>query len=226
MTRHHHPILLAAALLALTLLPGCQAIFAITEKMFPDDRVPPKFKLPEKRKVLVLVDDLERPVSYPPVKIALANRCNELLKEKKLADEIITYDRVLNLQTADKKFNQMAISTIAEKLGADLVIYVNLDEFSLKDDPKETLWHGRLGAKVRVVDAKARPPAPATIWPDEHAGFPVRVTEPPTDNNSDIHGELLAKTLANRLADEVVGLFTEHYVPRNKPPAPADSNEN
>lgn len=211
-------LLLAAMLAALTGLCGCAGIFALSEKLWPKDRVPAKFTLPAQRKVLVLPDDVERPVGYPPVKAALAKRCNKLLLEQKLAAEVIDYSQVQNLAASRKDFNQMAISTIAKEVGADLVIYVNIEQFALKDDPMETLWHGRMAAKVRVVDVLAKSDAPATIWPEEHAGYPVGVSEPAADNSSETFGQQLSNTLADRLAEKVVGLFNEHWVERNRLP--------
>jgi hypothetical protein len=211
-------LLLAALLAGMAGLCGCAGMFALGEKLWPKDRVPPKFTLPAQRKILVLPDDVDRPVGYPPVKAALANRCNKLLMEQKLAAQVIDYSQVQNLAASRKDFNQLAISSIAEKLGADLVIYVNIEQFALKDDPMETIWHGRMSVKVRVVDVLAKSTESATIWPEEHAGYPLGVSEPAADNSSETFGQQLANTLANRLGEQVVGLFYEHWVERNRLP--------
>jgi len=208
--------LLGWMLVAGALLCGCHGPLlvplAFLEKLFPKDRVPPKFKLPADKKVLVFPDDLLRPVSYPPVKRALAEKANALLVEKKLVAGIVPYDKLIDLQHDDVNFNRLSVATVGRRLGAELVIYINLDEFSLKDSPVGTLWRGRFAGKVRVVDVtKGR------LWPDESAGHPVRVEEPVTENTSETYGTQLARKLAERLAGEVVGLFHSHYVDRHRP---------
>ena len=214
--RRWRTMLLGWLLAAGALTGGCHAPLllplAFLEKMFPKDRVPPKFKLPAGKKVLVFPDDMLRPMSYPPAKRTLARKANALLVEKKLVAGTVPYDRLIDLQHDDVNFNRRSVATVGRKLGADLVIYISIDEFALKDSPVGTLWHGRFAGKVRVVDVvKGR------LWPDESAGFPVRVEEPITENASETYGTQLAQKLAERLAEEVVGLFHSHYVDRHRP---------
>lgn len=204
--------LTGATLASAMLLGGCIIPLTIAELMFPKSKVKPLFELPGKRTALVFPDDMQRPVNYPPVKRALARKLNELLMESKLASAVVAYDKLTDLRSAEPDFNRLAVATIARKLGADLVIYVDITEFSLKDSPVGTLWRGRFGGKVRVVDVdKGR------LWPDASAGHPVRVIEPLTENSSEIYGAELSRKLAARLAEEICGLFTSHQVDRHQP---------
>ena len=198
---------------AVMLLPaGCQLPIAILAKLFPKEPVPPRFVLPADKTILVFPDDIKRPLVYPPVKRTLAEKADKLLIEHSLAAETIPYDKLIDLRNAEPEFNLMSIPKIGRRLGADLVIYVSIEEFSLKDNPIDTLWRGRLAGKVKVVDVlKGR------IWPDESAGFPIRIVEPITDNSSRDYGSQLARKLAERMAEEVCGLFHKHYIDRARP---------
>ena len=201
--------LAAAGMLALS---GCQLPLAIMEKMFPKDRVPPQFKLPAGKVVLVFPDDVERPVSYPPVKRRLAEKINELLMEKKLAARTVPHDRLTELRGLEPDFDRMHVPTVGRKCGADLVVYLAIDRFTLKETPIEAFWRGRLDVRVKVVDVgKGR------IWPDGLAGFPISVQEPRTENTSETYGSELAKKLADEMAVEVAGLFHARLVDRHKP---------
>ncbi|KKL77934.1 hypothetical protein LCGC14_2029910 [marine sediment metagenome] len=217
MIRKHKFLLLPVLALAAGVLgSGCQALLlgpvAMIELLFPKSREPAEFKLPAGKTVLVFPDDMLRPVSYPPVKRALAERICKTLKDKKLVANAVPYDSLIDLQHNEANFNRMAVASVGRRLGADLVIYINIGEFSLKDSPVGTLWSGRFAAKVRVVDVRK-----GRIWPDESAGYPVRIVEPMTDNSSESFGALLSLKLAGRLADEVSGLFHTRYVDRHRP---------
>jgi hypothetical protein len=205
----------AVALLAgagMLALAGCQLPLAIIEKMFPKDRVPPRFKLPADKVVLVFPDDVERPVSYPPVKRRLAEKINELLIEKKLVARTVSHDQLTALRGTEPNFDRMHVPTVGRKCEADLVVYLAIDRFTLKDTPVETIWRGRLDVRVKVVDVKK-----GRIWPEEMAGFPISVQEPTTENTSESYGAELSRKLADKLAVEVTGLFHERLVDRHKP---------
>jgi hypothetical protein len=204
--------LLASVMLAAPMLSGCQAVWVVLEKMFPKEKVSAKFRLPANKTVLVFPDDLENPVSYPQVKHVLARRLSAILAEKKLAGETVPYERLLELQAAEPDFNLMSIPKIGRRLGADLVVYVNIEQFALKDNPVDTLWRGRFAGRVKVVDVlKGR------IWPDESAGCRVKVNAPIADSTSEAFGGEVARVLAESLAVEVAWLFHDHYVERNRP---------
>ena len=202
-------LLAAAGMLALA---GCQLPLAIMEKMFPKDRVPPQFKLPAGKIVLVFPDDVEHPVSYPPVKRRLAEKVNELLMEKKLAARTVSHDRLVELRGSEPNFDRMHVPTVGSRCGADLVVYLAIDRFTLKETPVEALWRGRLEVRVKVVDVKQ-----GRIWPDELAGFAISVQEPTTETTSETYGAELSKKLADKLAVEVAGLFHARLVDRHKP---------
>ena len=205
---------------AMLCLQGCAAIGWMVNAFAPPKKVDAIFKLPEGKKVLVFVDDLLRPVDYEPVKAELTEGINRQLEAHDLAKETIAYEDLLTLMAATPEFNELAVSEIGERLGADIVLYVEIDEFALKDDEVSPLWHGRLAAGVRVVDAKDATPGSdddamgARLWPDDRAGgYPVRPVEIPAHAaSSDGHGAQLSQTLAAVMADRVAKLFYKHEI--------------
>ncbi len=201
-----------AVLAAGLMLSGCQAIFVGLEKMFPKEKVSALYKLPGNKTVLVFPDDLQNPVSYPPVKRQLSLQLSDILKRQRIAAQTVAYEKLVDLRSSEPQFNLMGICKIGRKLGADLVVYVNIEQFTLKDNPVDTLWRGRLAGRIKVVDVlKGR------LWPDESAGYPVRVVAPLAESTSDTFGGELAKKLADDFAVEVAQLFHDHYVERGRP---------
>lgn len=200
-------------LVSIMLIPtGCPLPLAILEKLFPQEKVPPRFTLPANKTIMVFPDDIKCPLIYPTIKRVLVEKADKLLIKHSLASKTIPYDKLIDLRNAEPEFNLMSIPKIGRRLGADLVIYVSIEEFSLKDNSVDTLWRGRLVGKVKVVDVlKGR------IWPDESTGFPISINEPITENSSAAFGAELARKLAERMAEEACGLFHKRYIDRARP---------
>ncbi len=189
---------------------GCGAPIAwLVAQFAPPQKIEPVYEFPKNKKVLVFVDDLLNPVSYIAVKNDLTKKLNRQLTEHGIVKDVISYDRLMDLKGAMPKFNQLAISEVGNKLGADVVLYVQIDKFSLKDDEESPLWHGNFEATIRMVDVdKGR------LWPkDRPSGYPVEPVKTPTqDNLSTTYGSELASQLATMMADKIAKLFYEHEV--------------
>jgi len=215
-TKRSTVLALAVALAATAACSGCQVFAAGLAMAFPEEKVPAEFELPDAKssKVLIFADDMFNPISYPPAKRALTEKMNQILIEKQLAAEVIPYDRLRDLETAEPDFNRLAVSTVGKRLGADLVIYVLLNPLSLKDNPADSFWRGRFSGRVRVVDTHQR----RRIWPEESAGREIKVLEPQTENSSPTYDRDLALKLGEHMGVAVAQLFHVHYVDRAQPP--------
>jgi len=201
-----------AVLLAPLLLSHCScAVFAWLAATFsPPEKVEAQFRPPADKTMLVFVDDILNPVDHEPIKIELTHRLNEHLSANKVAARTVPYDRLADLIASTPNFNLLAISEVGQKLGADLVLYVQIDEFALKDKAATQLWHGNLEATVRVVDVtKGR------LWPrNRPAGHSMPPVETPTaTGSSDTNAEEITHTLAAMMADQIAKLFYKHEVP-------------
>jgi hypothetical protein len=181
-----------------------------TEPFVPAKKVPAEYEPPAGKTMLVFVDDMFHPVDYEPVKIQLTEMLNEQLIAHKVAAKTIPYSRIGELM-ATPEVNKLAVSEIGTRLGADMVLYVQIDEFVLRDAAAASeLWKGRLGTTVRLVDVtKGR------LWPtDSPAGHVVPKAETQTiSDSSQARGEQISKDLAAETADKIAKLFYSHTTP-------------
>ena len=189
-------------------LGGCAAFSWFVAQFAPPQEVKAEFKLPKDKKVLVFVDDMLHEVNYAPIKGDLTEKLNSQLAEHKIAANTIPYEQVQDL-AARGDFNRLAVKEVGEKLGADVVIYVDIERFSLKENEASPLWRGELAGSVRVVDVKV-----GRLWPTDREKYPVPAVEtPPTENASKTYGAELSRLLAEKLADRIAKLFYDHKVP-------------
>ena len=192
------------------LAPGCAGIKYMAAVMAPPEKVKPLYTLPADKKVLVFVDDIRHPLTYEAVKMDLAQRVGRLLAQHKMAQEVIPPDKLLDLASSMQNFNQVPIPDVGQKLGADLVLYIEIDRFSLRESNDSPLWLGRFVTRVKIVDSKV-----GRIWPEDRPnGYPVPpVDTPATANFNESFGAVLATKLAEDMAVRVVNLFREHEKP-------------
>jgi hypothetical protein len=204
---------LAAAIVAAAVSAapgGCAAVAWTVAQFAPPQKVEALYRLPKDKKVLVFVDDYLREVRYEPVKALLADQVNQRLTKQELVASTIPYQKVADLSAARTTFNELAVSQVGGELGADIVIYVHIDAFSTKDLEDSPLWHGHFQTTVRVVDVRA-----GRLWPtDRPEGYAVDPLETPaTDSSAANYESQLAAELADAMAERIVNVFCDHYVP-------------
>jgi len=203
--------ILIGLLATATATGGCAVAGFWASVFAPPKTIQAKYELEPEGKVLVLVDDLGKPTGYEKIKRLLTEKVNLLLLDNGAADKVVSYEDIFRLAASRPDFNRMGISNVAKKLGANQIIYVHLDEFSLKDDSNISLWHGKLGVLVRVVDASGK-----TQWPaDRPSGHKPGTSETPEiDNTSATYGATVAAQLADDMALKIARLFYKHTLPR------------
>lgn len=193
-------------------LGGCSPGLGWLGSVFaPPEKIKAVYHPPKGKKVLVFVDDIKRPVSYSPIKGELTRLLNRRLTEANVAAETVPYEKMLDLVAATPDFNHLPVATVGRRLGAELVVYVHIDKFSLKEEEIGTLWQGRFEASVRVVDVRK-----GVLWPKDRPmdGFDVPpIKTPATIEVSPTYGRKLSQELAEKMAERIAFLFYDHEVP-------------
>lgn len=240
-------ITLLVALPLCAAMSSCQGIAWALASFTPPQKVKPLYTPDGTKKVLVFVDDARYPVTYEPIKRELAQKISEQLMAHKLAAEIIPYEQVMRLRddtgssgevtsapasdvatSSDtaRRFENMDIVTVGRRTGAQVVLYVEITAFRLKDDPGSPMWEGRLATSVRWVNVAGKNFDEARLWPKDAprtTGFDVPPVGMPAKEDLALnYGMELARNLAEQMADRITKLFYEHEVPAQGEEAPSD----
>lgn len=203
------------ALLGVLPIGGCaRPIIAwIVANFTPPKKVEAKFELPDDKRVLVLVENRTADGSFETVMRDLTKALNRELIKHDLADKTIAYEELMALRFSTPDYGRLAVTRIGQKLNAELVLYVHIDQFSLKDNAEDVLWQGRLEASVRVVQVTEGLTAEeARLWPkDRRAGYPVEpLKRPPVANSSRNYSARLVQHMAVEMADRIAKLFYDY----------------
>jgi hypothetical protein len=210
--RIHRVILGGLLAVLLVQAGGCGAFVAWTVAQFaPPKKVPAEYKWPDHKRVLVLVEDPTGQLEYEPIKGELTARLNAQLLANGVTKAVVDYNQLIDLKNRMPQFDQLAQSQVAQAAGADLVLYVRIDEFHLHNDPTSPIWQGKFKTSVCVTDVHT-----GRLWPkDRPAGFPIGPIETPLTAESDLsYGVKLARLLSDEMADRIARCFYSYEVPQ------------
>ncbi len=187
---------------------GCAGVAWFAAIFSPPKAVPAEYVFPRQETVLVLVDDPTDIAGSTPVKYELTRRINKELEDNQITEHLVSYKRLMDISAATPNFNRLSTAEIGRKADADIVLYIKIDHFSLKDNSMTPIWHGKFKTSVRVVDVEE-----GRLWPkDLVGGYPVQEvdTKPIEGDGSSRFETKLAKSMAHEMAKNIVNLFYEH----------------
>lgn len=173
---------------------------------------PPKvsaaYTLPAGKSLVVFVDDRANRAPRRSLRDVVAREAESTLISKK----VVAADRVFPSAAATRAslgetYNQpLSIAEIGRRVGADLVLYVEMTGFSISQDGV-TLSQSA-GAQVKIIDAATG----ERLFPAEQSGYPANVRLPgggsaPTEMAQRARHE---QALATALGAQIARLFFSH----------------
>jgi hypothetical protein len=202
---------LAAALL--TAASGCNIVgpaLLIVEGPPTNEAV---FKLDETRTHVIFIDDLKSRVPKRSLRTEIATSAEQaLLEEKVLAQEQLIATSAIMRVAADDAFGApMSVAQMGERVGADVVIDVSREEWTLTQD--RGTYTPKVVALVKIIDAETK----QRIWPKVGSGHRLTVEPRDQTNAGEVPKDLASRTaaeqaLAKRCGKALAELFFEHEV--------------
>lgn len=203
--------ILLASLAALLAAAGCNlAVPALYVAQGPPKQ-PALFTLPKDKKTVVFVDDRKNVISRLQLRAMLADDVGTIFQRLELVDEVVSGRELISyVRRVETSSKRVSIEELGNAVGADVVLYVEMDAFALTPDgatPKPTAL-----ARVKVVDVEKR----ERLFPPV-GGDPAGVTVQAEINalaadayRTSANRRKLEDALAKRLADQITKLFYEH----------------
>jgi hypothetical protein len=199
---------LAALILAVA---GCNIVGPAFVLVHGPEKIPAVYTLDPERPTVILVDDRSNRVPRRSLRLTLAQEAEKsLLKEKALKD-MIGAQAALTAAGADKDGRPLSIAEIGRAVGAQVVIYATVDQFTLSPDGNSFLPTAQL--RVKIIDAVND----KRIWPDDRGGYictarlPIKGDTAPTTLNEQAKAE---DELAQETGLALARLFFKHERPR------------
>lgn len=133
---------------------------------------PPKLErettLDKNRSIAVMIDDPSNVIPRATLRAELGKNMEEILLNKGLVKEAISSASVLSVAKEDRYGKRRSIVEVGRTVGADVVIWVGVEEFVLSGDGQS--FSPTIQARVKLIDTESD----ARIWPTEEMGYPLR----------------------------------------------------
>lgn len=199
------PLLLAAFSAALA---GCNIVAPIGYLAYGPEKTPAAHTLDKQRATVIVIDDPASVTSRRQLRAEMGERADSLLLSKAGLKEVIDSRAAMAVLTRDRASDPMTVEEIGRSLGADVVIWIAMDSFSLTPDGQAYAPSARMRAKVIDSTTGKR------LWPtDKPAGhafgvdIPTRAAQLPEGTTGIAAAE---RSLALRCGDAIAQLFYEH----------------
>ena len=199
--------ILHSALCILLLLPGCAVLGVAAYKIAGPAKVPAQY-VPEKRPMLVLVENYEHQSSVNSHADLLGYMLVKELGERKIVP-LVPLEKLQELRDARAaEFPTMSMAAIGRELGADQILYVQLhrsDVTPMAGGGGSDALTGQTAASVKVVDVGTGD----TLWPGgagAEGGYPVSAaTKLGAHNGANVQD--VRQRMYAQLSHDIVKLF-------------------
>jgi hypothetical protein len=200
---------LAIRCLVLVLLasPGCIQFASAWANITGGDVIEPEYKLGQ-GPLLILIEDPRGDVSDPRAMRELHATISDIFVEFKVNHRVVPWEQRERLERAEKEYSKLSIREIGEKLGAEQVLYVRVEKFSLQSEPGAPIFKGEFITRVKVLDTKQE--KDVRQWPREPSGRRISVTTPAISSEGDKSASDVAKELAIKMGQAITEMFYEH----------------
>jgi hypothetical protein len=183
---------------------GCTVVGAALYKLTPEQEIKPQFTLADVPTV-VLVENYRTPDLSANDSELLARELQSKLEENKVKIKLVKTEKILDLRNSrPKDFGSLSVPQIAKAVGAEQVIYVDLQGSGISSLTGQSMFQGKAAASVKVIDAKTG----LTTWPPESAeGLSVSSETNALKGREEGSYASVRTELFNGLATKVARLF-------------------
>lgn len=200
------PLSIAAVL---TMMPGCNVVTPIAYAIHGPEKVMPVFTLEELAKTVIFVDDPSSRITQRRLRYAIADRATKELLAKRVLVDMLDPRGILTAASNERYGEQMSISELGKSVGADVVIYAVVTDFSMS--PETGAYIPRSNLRVKVIDVASG----KRLWPGDEKGHLANVQIPQKPgSNPTSSGERLEieQSLADRTGLGLAQLFYKHEI--------------
>jgi len=202
-------LILLSIAATLTMLPGCNVVTPIAYAIHGPEKIDPVFTLDETLKTVVFVDDPSSRITQRRLRYSIADRATKELLAKRILVDMLDPRGILTAASNERYGEQMSISELGKSVGADIVIYAVVTDFSMSPEQGAYIPNAKLRVKVIDVAQGMR------IWPSDETGHLANIQIPQkTGTTPTTSGERLEveQSLANRTGLGLAQLFYKHEI--------------
>lgn len=186
---------------------GCHDMAVLWANMQGGDTIEAEYTF-AKGPLLILIDDRNGRVSESKAIKELHETIATNFLQNNVNSRIVPFRDWQRLHQSEEKYDKMSVREIGEKLGADQVLWIGVDKFTLQSEPGAPLYKGLFTVRIKVLSTERK--ADVRQWPREEQGRLMSAETPPVSVDGDKSGADVATELGIKLGQKIAGLFYKH----------------
>jgi len=200
-----------------TVLSGCSIIgFIGAGKQAMEDQMlieKPAVYLLEGYRVAVVIDtDLAVHYEHPGISTLIATAVAGRIAKNVTDVQVIRPDAVARWQFETPQWSAMPSTEIAKSLGADRVVFIDLQHYTLTPPGNQWLWEGRCSALIGIIESDSYEHDGFVDTYEIIAGFPRR---PAVLTREEANEGTIEQGLLNEFIKQTAWLFYLHEEPKH-----------
>jgi len=188
---------------------GCNVVTPIAYAIHGPGKVDPVYTLEKELKTVVFVDDPSSRVTQRRLRYTIAKRTTDELLAKRILVDMLDPRGILTAASNERFGAQKSIAELGKSVGADIVIYAVVTDFSMSREAGSYIPQAALRVKVIDVATGER------LWPSDETGMVANIRAPQrTKSAAASTGERLEseQTLAQRTGLGLAQMFYKHEI--------------
>ena len=206
---HRIALFLLSIIPTLILIPGCNVVTPVAYAIHGPEKINPVYTLDKELKTVVFVDDPSSRITQRRLRYTIADRATKELLAKRILVDMLDPRGILTAASKDKYGELSTIADLGKSVGADIVIYAVVTDFSLS--PETGTYIPKAMLRVKVIDVASG----KRLWPDDETGHLANIQMPQKPGTSpSTSGERIQteQELAQRAGLGLAQLFYKHEI--------------
>lgn len=158
---------------------------------------------------VVVAADRAIQADFPSLTSVITDRINGRLFQHSGATGFIPTQTGLTYLLNRPQWTAMPLGELAEELGVERLVFIEIWEYRLNDPGNSYLWEGVAQASVGVIDPTSALPDEFVFEKQVRVGFP----DGPGFGPAEISRKVVSSALLSRLVDRASWLFYDHQEP-------------
>ena len=202
-------LLLSSLAIAFAHLSGCNVVTPIAYAIHGPEKVMPAFNLSEHAKTVIFVDDPSSQITQRRLRYTIADRATKELLAKRVLVDMLDPRGILTAASNERHGDLMSIAELGKSVGADIVIYAVITDFSMS--PETGSYIPRTTMRIKIIDVATG----ERIWPSSEKGHLANIQIPQKPGSyPNTTGDKLEvqQQLAQRTGLGLAQLFYKHEI--------------
>ena len=189
---------------------GCNIVTPVAYAIHGPEKVMPMYTLDKNASTVIFVDDPSSKIALRRLRYTIADTATKVLLEQRVLTDMIDPRGILAAAGKERHSERMSITELGKSVGADIVVYAVVTEFSLF--PEAGSYTPTATMRLKVIDVASG----ERLWPDNEFGHLFKVAIPQLPSTTGLGASEKIKTeseLAARAGLGLAQMFYKHEVP-------------